>query len=405
MGKCSQGGLFAARVLLENPRFHPGDVARTRRPLLPFDHGRPMTPADFRQLVAGQRRGLAASLLRSALRVGEFPYAWATAVRNRRFDLGRTAVHRVAPPVVSVGNLTVGGTGKTPVVEYVARLLRGHGFRPAILSRGYGAEEGGKNDEALELELALPDVPHLQDPDRVAAAHIAIDELESDVLLLDDGFQHRRLARDLDIVLLDATAPFGHEHLLPRGLLRESPRGLRRAHIAALSRADLLDADERGRIERRVRQWCPAATWCELVHRPTGLLSADGKIEDAAQLDGARVAAFCGIGNPLGFRATLASLKAEIAAWQEFPDHHAFAREDVAKLTRWAVNSQAEWIVCTRKDLVKLQVDSFGGVPLRAVAVEATFINGQCKFDQAVLEACRRARSEGGSPEEGSSAE
>ncbi len=130
-------------------------------------------------------------------------------------------------PVVSIGNLTAGGTGKTPCVEYVVRFYRALDRRVAILSRGYGGD-GARNDEALVLEENLPDVPHLQGADRVALAHIAIEELESEIVVLDDGFQHRRLARDLDLVLIDATAPWGHGYLLPRGLLREPPGSLKR---------------------------------------------------------------------------------------------------------------------------------------------------------------------------------
>src|SRR5439155_4635434 len=131
--------------------------------------------------------------------------------------------------------------GNTPCVEYLARHYRDLGLRVAVLSRGYGAREG-RNDEALVLEANLPDVPHLQGADRVALARIAVEELESNVLVLDDGFQHRRLARDLDVVLIDATEPWGYGYLLPRGLLRESPRGLKRAGAVLLTRCDQVGA-------------------------------------------------------------------------------------------------------------------------------------------------------------------
>src|SRR5205823_12595962 len=152
-----------------------------------------------------------------------------------------------AVPVVSVGNLTAGGTGKTPCVEYVARVYRQWEVRVAVLSRGYGSH-GGLNDEALVLEENLPDVPHLQGADRAALAAAAVEELESEVLVLDDGFQHRRLARDLDLVLLDATNPWGHGYLLPRGLLRESPKGLKRDGVVMLTRCDQVSGDEVIRI-------------------------------------------------------------------------------------------------------------------------------------------------------------
>ena len=145
-------------------------------------------------MLAGERRGLGAALQRSGLRVASGPYGWAVAIRNGLFDHGWKVAEHAGVPVVSVGNLTVGGTGKTPCVEYVARFFRQQDRRVAILSRGYGSEQG-PNDEALVLEENLPDVPHLQGADRVALAQTAVEELESEVLVLDDGFQHRRLWR------------------------------------------------------------------------------------------------------------------------------------------------------------------------------------------------------------------
>ena len=128
--------------------------------------------------------------------------------------------------MISIGNLTTGGTGKTPLVVWTARFLRAQDFRVAVVSRGYGMDSSDdpsetRNDEAMEMELRLPDVPHLQDPDRYRMATIAIEELDSQIILLDDGFQHRQLQRDLDIVLIDVINPFGYDRLLPRGLLRE----------------------------------------------------------------------------------------------------------------------------------------------------------------------------------------
>src|SRR5262249_25007278 len=153
-------------------------------------------------------------------------------------------VHKAPVPVVSVGNLTVGGTGKTPAVEYVARFYRGLDARVAILIRGYGSTEG-RNDEALVLEQNLPDVPHLQGRNRAELAQVAAEELESEILVLDDGFQHWRLARNLDIVLIDATRPWGHGRIFPRGLLREPRRSLRRAHAVLLTRCNQVAATER----------------------------------------------------------------------------------------------------------------------------------------------------------------
>ncbi len=179
-------------------------------------------------------------MARWSLRFAAIPYGAVVALRNRGFDRRWLEIEQAGVPVVSVGNLTVGGTGKTPMVEWVARWYRRRGQRVAILSRGY-RQVHGLNDEGRVLEENLPDVPHLQDRDRVRSARIAVEELEAEILVLDDGFQHRRLARDLDLVLIDALEPFGLGHLLPRGLLREPLRSLRRTDMVVLSRADLVE--------------------------------------------------------------------------------------------------------------------------------------------------------------------
>lgn len=336
----------------------------------------PFDAAQFRQLVSGQRRGPAATAARCALRLAEVPYALAVAWRNRRFDRGGREIVRVDVPVISVGNLTLGGTGKTPFVAWLARRLRTEDVRVAIVSRGYGATEGSYNDEALELEQRLPDVPHVQNRDRVAAARVAIDELDCQAIVLDDGFQHRRLARDLDIVLLDACEPFGWGHLAPRGFLREPPSSLARAHVVALSRADMVDAARRREIRDEVARHAPDASWMEVRHAPQGWLSASGRELALNELAGKRVAALAGIGNPLGFRHSLTSCGLEVVAFREFPDHHAYQRDDVAQLAAWADRLDIEALVCTHKDLVKLGVDRIGSRPLWALLVGLEVLDG-----------------------------
>lgn len=337
-----------------------------------------LSPTSFREIVSGRRRDPTALLLRGLLGLAEIPYSWAMRWRNRRYDHGASEIHRVGVPVISVGNLSLGGTGKTPLVEWVAKFYRQQGRRVSIVSRGYGAEQGGRNDEALELELALPDVPHLQDPDRVAAAQIAVEELETQLILLDDGFQHRRLGRDLDIVLLDATEPFGFGHVFPRGTLREPLAGLARAQVVVLSRADMVDEAQRTSIRQRVERLAPQATWCEVLHKPSGLLDASGNESPVDANPELRVAAFCGIGNPVGFRHTLQTLGYQPESWREFPDHHSYTRDDVATLSRWAEG--ADLVLCTRKDLVKLAVLQLGQTPLRAVSVQLEFCAGEAEF-------------------------
>ena len=336
-----------------------------------------LSPSRFRDLVSGRRRGVTAAVLRLVLRLAEAPYTWAVRWRNWRYDSGAAAVHRVDVPVVSVGNLTLGGTGKTPMVEWLARWFRQREVRVTVISRGYGARSGTQNDEALELQQKLPDVPHLQNPDRVAAAKAAVGRFDSQVIVLDDAFQHRRIARRLDIVMLDASEPFGFGHVFPRGTLREPVAGLHRADVVALSRADMLDESSRAEIRRRVGRHAPDAEWLEVVHAARTLISAGGVAEPLERLAGKPVAAFCGLGNPAGFRHTLASCGYRVADFREFPDHYRYGRRDVESLSAWADKLDVAAVLCTHKDLVKLAVDRLGRRPLRAVGVGLEITTGR----------------------------
>jgi tetraacyldisaccharide 4'-kinase len=207
--------------------------------------------------------------------------------------------------------------------------------------------------------------------------------------LVDDGFQHRRLGRDLDIVLLDALEPFGFEHVFPRGTLREPLVGLRRANVVCLSRADAITQAVRDSIRKRVADIAPQAAWCEAAHTASKLVNAHGESLPLDFLAGHRVAAFCGIGNPAGFRHTLAAAGCEPVAWREFPDHHVFTSADQTELVGMAKDSNADAFVCTQKDLVKLPQPELGGVPVWAVAIEMKFLRGQESFEQAVDDVLR----------------
>lgn len=342
----------------------------------------------FQELVSGRRRGASAAVLRAGLRAAEGPYAWGVRLRNWRYDIGRAEIHSVGVPVVSVGNLTLGGTGKTPFVAWLARWFRQRSVRVSIVSRGYGAVDGAPNDEALELEEQLPDVPHLQNADRVAAAQVAVEELETQLIVLDDAFQHRRLARDLDIVLLDALAPWGYGHVFPRGLLREPAQGLRRAQVVALSRADLIDAAEREAIRQRVQELAPAASWVETAHAPARLLRRGEPAESLESLRGRRIAAFCGLGNPAGFHRTLAQCGFQVVATREFPDHHAYCREDVESLSQWVQGLDVTAVVCTHKDLVKVGLPTLGGRPLSALQIELQILAGRPALEERLAAVC-----------------
>jgi len=302
------------------------------------------------------------------LRLLALPYRLIVCWRNYRFDIGKS-VTRVDVPVISIGNLTTGGTGKTPMVGYVARWLRDCGIRVTLLSRGYKAEQGGQNDEALELERRLPDVPHLQNPSRITSAKTAIEEFAAQILLLDDGFQHRFLARDLDIVLIDATCPFGYDRLLPAGLLREPLSSLKRAGLVMITRTDQVTPETVQRIREKIQRHNREVAIIEFAHHTEGLENFSGDRLDVHGLVGLPVLAFSGIGNPAAFRSLLRQQGVEIAEYLEFEDHHHYDRKDIQQLIAKAEEVSASAIVCTMKDLVKIQVDQLDGTALWALSV------------------------------------
>jgi tetraacyldisaccharide 4'-kinase len=317
------------------------------------------------------------------------PYGWMSGLRNRLYDRGWKRCYKAGVPVVSVGNLTLGGTGKTPCVEYVAGFYANLGRRVVILSRGY-AGRGDANDEARLLAVNLPGVPHLQGADRVALAQQAVD-MDAEVLVLDDGFQHRRLARDLDIVLIDASEPWQEEQMFPRGYLREFREELARAHVVVLTRTDQVDSSERGRLREVVARIAPDVALVLARHRPVCWLSIDGSPparHDLQALGQRPVAAFCGLGHPDGFRRTLIDLGLRLCAFRSFSDHHHYTDGDMEDLAAW----RREWgpecvLVTTQKDLVKMRPGHSLGRELWALRIAFDFQAGQDALDRKLKEA------------------
>lgn len=343
--------------------------------------------AFYLSLISGRLRGPLATLARLALVPPAALYALATSLRNKAYNFGLLKSFPAGAPVVSIGNATTGGTGKTPMVEYVARHLRQHGLMVAILSRGYGSTtEGGMNDEGLLLDQNLPDVPHLQGPDRVALAGIAVNELESQVLILDDGLQHRRLARNLDIVLIDATNPFGHGWLLPRGLLREPlKQALRRADLVVLTRSDMIPPAEKTAIRHKATRLArPGTPWVESTHKPLDLIMASGQVQPLPSIHGQKVAIFSGLGNPAAFRRTVELLGAQVVAEKTFADHHQYTEADFAELSRWVAGLGVDLALTSQKDFVKLPIEHLGGRPLGALRIGLEIIAGETELTQAL---------------------
>ncbi len=290
--------------------------------------------------------------LRASLSAMAMLYGAAVRIRNARYDRGEPT-YRCAAPVISVGNLTVGGTGKTPMVIALAERLVRSGKQPAVLMRGYRADASGMNDEQRLIQRACPDIPCLADPDRCRAARAAVEQHGADALILDDGFQHRRLARDLDLVLIDATCPFGFDRLLPRGLLREPVESLRRAHAVVITRADEVEVQTLRAVRARIESLCPQIPLLAARHRVAGLVDLEGHAAGALSTGG-KVFAFAGIGNPQSFLSTLKRMGADVIGTRWRPDHAHYGPREVESLLREAAAHHADTLVTTEKDAVKL---------------------------------------------------
>lgn len=289
---------------------------------------------------------------RAALALAAAPYRAAIALRNRHYD--RTAASTRLPiPIISVGNITVGGTGKTPFVIDLAQRLERMGRSPAVVSRGYKADSGESNDEELLIRRRCPGVVCVADPDRAAGVDRACGQFGADAIVLDDAFQHRRLARSLDIVLVDATCPFGFGHLLPRGLLREPEGALRRADLIVVTRCDQVSRDELTRLERRLRAIAADPMMLRCTHRVIGVDALDGSPLDGS-IDGKRAVVFAGVARPDCFAATVASLGVEIVGRQWWPDHHHYRSRDIVALRNAGRFPPRDLFLTTEKDAVKL---------------------------------------------------
>ena len=305
---------------------------------------------------SGADRDAAAAALRVASNMGVPPYRFVVGVRNRVYGLGLRRARRLGRPTVSVGNLTAGGTGKTPMVIEVCRRLEAMGHRPAVLLRGYepaGLETKQGSDEAAVLRGALGAVPVHPDWSRVRGAKAVLDKHpETSVFVLDDGFQHRRAYRDLDLVLIDATRPFGFGRLLPRGLLREPVGALRRADAVVVTRADRVPAGELAAVDRRVERVTGREPLAHAAHH-WAELKAGHRVQPVSRLKGLAVLGVSGIGNPADFEAKLRAEAGRVVGMLAFDDHHAYSRSEVSGVLHHAEERGAEAVVTTEKDWVK----------------------------------------------------
>ena len=331
----------------------------------------------FRRLVDGRATGLVATLGRTGLSAIEIPYEALVRLRNYGYDHSILTVKKASAPVISVGNLTLGGTGKTPLVAWLAHWFAQHNKKPAIISRGYKAKTGQLSDEAAELKILLPTVPHYANKQRIIAAGEAVTK-GSDVLLLDDGFQHRQISRELNLITIDATDPFGCNRIFPRGLLREPLWGLKRADALVLTRTDQVSIKTRNEIQEQCFQFVGShdKPWIETEHRPSNLRLVDGTTQPLKTLQDKRILSLSAIGNPAAFHRTLTTLGHEPVATLTFPDHHTYTTDDIHRISEETESVGAEIIVTTLKDLVKLPLASVRNRPLCALEIGIQFQTG-----------------------------
>ena len=354
----------------------------------------------------GQRAALA------ALRPAEALFGAAVWLRGLAYDRRWFTVALAPAPVISVGNVAVGGAGKTPVTHAIATRLAARGRRVAILSRGYGAvrtdprvvadgervllsaEDGG--DEPVLLARRLPGVRVLCGPRRAELATLATGALGSNVLLLDDGFQHRALGRDLDVVVLDAANPFGNGRLLPAGPNREPRRALGRAGLVWLSRVDQASPELLERLRVLAFRFTGRGP-VESRHAPLDLL--DGTLTRSRGLGaarGRRVMLLSGLARPGAFRRTVEGLGAEVVAERRHPDHHRFSAADLHQALAAADAVRAELILTTEKDAVRLPAAWAAEPRLAVVRIEAELLAGDAalnaSLDAALAAGDRRGR-------------
>lgn len=329
----------------------------------------------------------------TCLRPASRAYGAVISLRDALFASGLVRSRRLPVPVLSVGNVSAGGSGKTPFVEMLAARLRDRGQRVVIILRGY---RGGSKkptiisdgsdlkceppvaaDEAYLLARHLPGVAVLTGADRYRVGEVALEYVDPSVIILDDGFQHLRLFRDLDIVLVDAVNPLGYGRLLPSGLLREPPEAFGRADIVVITHADAgRDLDSAIQAIRRYASTTPIAL---AVHRPVSLIDVkSGERLDLERLDGRRLLAVSGIANPSRFEATLVQCGAFVMAQRVFPDHHCYSPADLEIINGAARDIGASMVVTTEKDMVKLARFDFAGmdVPFYALSISLELVEG-----------------------------
>jgi len=348
----------------------------------------------FHKLISGQTRGFGASCLRFFLGVAAKLYAAIIALRNLAYSKKWLKVHTAGAAVISVGNITVGGTGKTPLVVWLVKQitenlkLKTKNYGCAVLTRGYKTTQNYSDEPAILTE-SCPQAKVIINPDRVAGAGEAVSKFKANALIMDDGFQHRRLARDLDIVTIDATCPFGYDKMLPAGLLREPVAALKRADAVVITRCDQAGEGKLAELEKKLWYLNPNMTIARSIHKPVCTKPIDGSQISIDELKDKRILAFCGIGNPDAFFNTVNGLGCDIVGSKIYDDHYRYTDDCLADIYEQAGHLKADLILTTQKDWTKITrlATVKKDIPLAYLAIELKFISGEDKITQLIEDA------------------
>ncbi len=336
----------------------------------------------YRQVISGQRRDSAAAVLRFLLSAATVPYSAAVRARNYLYDKEVLKSRPVQAVVISIGNITTGGTGKTPLVIWLYNFLRDKNINPAILTRGYKTGTRDiQTDEPALLASNCPDADIIVNPDRLSGAKTAVNTFGSKLLILDDGFQHRRLDRELDIVTIDATQPFGYGKILPAGVLREPLNCLRRADAVVLTHCEKMPDERIEKIENTIRKIKPNITIARSIHQPVSIQYKDGSEQPAEKLQSKKVYAFCGIANPESFQRLIENLGAKLTGTKFFNDHHRYSRSDLDQICRTAESLNSEIVLTTEKDWNKIAyLETSARLPLAFLKIQIQFTSAIEQF-------------------------
>jgi tetraacyldisaccharide 4'-kinase len=341
-----------------------------------------LNQTDFRNLISGQTNSLAGKVLRPFLSLASAAYSAAINARNLLYDKELLKTHHVNAAVISIGNITTGGTGKTPLVIRLCKKIPQH-YICAILTRGYKAHH---SDEIAVLAQSCPNAKIIINPNRYKGSIEAINKFGANVLIMDDGFQHRRLHRDLDIVTIDATNPYGFGRLLPAGLLREPLTCLDRADVVVLTRCNQVTDNDLEKIEVKLKSLNSNLIIARSIHKPTYVILSDNKTPGIEELKNKKVFAFCGIGNPDSFFNTIRQLAATLVGSKSYNDHHRYTLSDINEIYEQAKRLKADFILTTQKDWTKITSLTAvkKDISFAYLAIELKFLTAEDKITQLI---------------------